>query len=625
MSTHNMITIKGIEQIILLLVDADPELKSARPYGEFRANNSRADSYPVLFYEFAQGDMTQIQPGKWNREITMALGVAIQMTEGRVNEIDMKSRAMSILEKTVLKLRASSEFAAVGVRFPEKSNMINNLDETGDDNITGVFTNIKFVLPVILCIDDLPYLPLGTQANTYTPSSTSSLFCSLIADCALIEEMQDDIALLFTLTGGTSSGSTFVCADLEDCADYVAVSATTQLNTINISSLSATTQQHTAQIIQLQGLTGGTPFDCAALESCDEFLDLSGTSQLHSQQIAELYTLTGSTGSGNYLPIREGVGSVGDPFIVTGETVFGGNVYVGSGGNLFLTSDLSAMQSINVAGQIQSGGTDISTLFAPIGSSGVTTYVQPGTNITTGGTITRPTVNLSPSISLTELSATTLYQGSTPLASLFAPISVVPTHVQPGTNTTTGGTASAPTINLVPSPLVNNLIASGTVHGDILSGDTLYIGADQQVSRRSVRLTSDFVTSSTTAVDVTAFSFSVEANTSYSFEFVIAFQSSSTSAGAGFTINGPASPTLVSARLDSHQSAGNYIQQITGYNVGAAALSTASTGGVYSATVKGTLVNGANAGTFILRALRGASAANITVKAGSSGTLVKTS
>jgi hypothetical protein len=56
------------------------------------------------------------------------------------------------------------------------------------------------------------------------------------------------------------------------------------------------------------------------------------------------------------------------------------------------------------------------------------------------------------------------------------------TRVQPGTNITTGGTGNLPVVNLVDSPSINNLSFSGTATGGILdattiSGDTFYSGS----------------------------------------------------------------------------------------------------------------------------------------------------
>ena len=106
---------------------------------------------------------------------------------------------------------------------------------------------------------------------------------------------------------------------------------------------------------------------------------------------------------------------------------------------------------------------------------GVTTRVQPGVNIYTGGTADNPTVNLTASPSIdnltfsgtatggnvfaTNVSGGTIYSGSTNLYDIFVD------SVNAGSNTTIGGTASNPIVNLVASPSFNNITYSGVSTG----------------------------------------------------------------------------------------------------------------------------------------------------------------
>ena len=121
------------------------------------------------------------------------------------------------------------------------------------------------------------------------------------------------------------------------------------------------------------------------------------------------------------------------------------------------------------------------------------TRVQGGTNITTGGTVNSPIVSLDSDISLNSVSATTLsggtiYSGSTDLSDIFLTTADGNdiTRVQPGTNITTGGTANNPIINVDDSPVFNSLITSGqttinsnfTVTGNTLISGTTTIGND---------------------------------------------------------------------------------------------------------------------------------------------------
>jgi hypothetical protein len=133
-----------------------------------------------------------------------------------------------------------------------------------------------------------------------------------------------------------------------------------------------------------------------------------------------------------------------------------------------------------------SGSTELGTLFAP--SSTVATYVQPGVNAYTGGTASRPIVGVigSPvftgvtaqSISGTSISATTFFSGSAELGSLFAPASVTATLVQPGTNIATGGTSSRPVVHVIGSPVFTAVTAS-SLSGTSVSATTYFSGSTE--------------------------------------------------------------------------------------------------------------------------------------------------
>ena len=79
----------------------------------------------------------------------------------------------------------------------------------------------------------------------------------------------------------------------------------------------------------------------------------------------------------------------------------------------------------------------------------------------TGGTITG-------NLGVTgNLSGSVLYSGSTNLYDIFVTAAGASnvTRVQPGSNISTGGTDNFPIINLVDSPFVNNITFSGTAIG----------------------------------------------------------------------------------------------------------------------------------------------------------------
>ena len=86
-------------------------------------------------------------------------------------------------------------------------------------------------------------------------------------------------------------------------------------------------------------------------------------------------------------------------------------------------------------------------------------------------------------ITATTISGGTLYSGSTDLYSIFLTSgAVVPTYIQPGTNTYTGGTATLPTVN-VSALTINTITASGSstftggLSANTLSGGTILSGS----------------------------------------------------------------------------------------------------------------------------------------------------
>jgi hypothetical protein len=198
---------------------------------------------------------------------------------------------------------------------------------------------------------------------------------------------------------------------------------------------------------------------------------------------------------GTILVSGVGNGSIDINTLTPSETFYSGNTF-------YITSGLSVATSVSAA-TYYSGTTPLEQIiqsFIPPDQNDIT-RVQPGTNILTGGTDNFPTVNLVANPSINNLTASgltlsntfsantvsggTIYSGSTDLSFIFQPIggsSGDVTRVQPGANILTGGTDNFPTVNLVASPSVNNLTASGltlsnTFSANTVSGGTIYSGS----------------------------------------------------------------------------------------------------------------------------------------------------
>lgn len=186
--------------------------------------------------------------------------------------------------------------------------------------------------------------------------------------------------------------------------------------------------------------------------------------------------------------------SVNGNFVVSGDT---GTI-----------STYSGITGSGLIGKFLSGTTNGFVLGNISDIQGVTTYVQSGVNIITGGTSALPTVNLvaSPSVNnftfsgtatggnllSTNISATTgFFSAGTSLETIIYNIATSTeniTLVQPGSNITTGGTASSPIVSVSSSPSFNGISFSGTAIGGSLaasnisastltSGRVVYVGA----------------------------------------------------------------------------------------------------------------------------------------------------
>ena len=164
-------------------------------------------------------------------------------------------------------------------------------------------------------------------------------------------------------------------------------------------------------------------------------------------------------------------------------------------GRLALQNEVLALTGGTLTGSLFSpsiSGTSISATTFFSGSTnlgsliGAPTFIAPGVNAYTGGTPSRPIVGVigSPvftavtasSVSGTSVSATTFFSGSTDLSTFFGQGTGTPTYVKPGVNISTGGTPSAPVINVVGSPVFTAVTAT-SLSGTSVSATTFYSGS----------------------------------------------------------------------------------------------------------------------------------------------------
>jgi hypothetical protein len=143
-----------------------------------------------------------------------------------------------------------------------------------------------------------------------------------------------------------------------------------------------------------------------------------------------------------------------------------------------------------------------------------------------------------------------------------------------------------------------------------------------------IRTIADRSTSSTSLVNVTDLTYAVAANTSYSFKCNLTFNSNLLANGFAFSINGPASPTMIDyttsyqTTANATASTGLFTQRHdTAYNAMAVTTSVVTASTNLGATIEGTLTNGATAGNLTVTFASQSGAQTVTIKSGSSCTI----
>lgn len=294
-----------------------------------------------------------------------------------------------------------------------------------------------------------------------------------------------------TTTGGTPSRPTINVSSTPSFTSVFAtsISATTFVSggtdlSVLFSGAPATYVQEGSNII-----TGGTPFrPTVNVSLTPSFTSVFATSVSATTFVSGGTNLSDMFGPATYVQEGENIitgGTPSRPIIGTSSMP----VFSAVTAKFATFENTLDAGDINAVGIITSGGTDLSVLFSP-------SYVVPGTNTTTGGTPSRQRVDVVPSPSFTSvfatsISASTFVSGSTDVGAL---ILSARTFVQNGTNTTTGGTPSRPTINVSLTPTFTSVFATS------ISASTLYSGASE--------LSSLFLLSPTTGTTTVDFGFS---------------------------------------------------------------------------------------------------------------------
>jgi len=285
-------------------------------------------------------------------------------------------------------------------------------------------------------------------------------------------ELADDI-YADTVSGGTLySGST----DLYDI--FVTTASITGVTSIDDGVNTYVTGSVTVPVVNV---SGGS-FDNIYVSGVTSVGAISATTIYSgSTDLSELFGsgIVNGTGSPTHITFWSDTNTISGYSQFT-TTKNGGTGYV----DVFADGSIRATQNLTGA-TIYSGSTDLSLLFAPIGSvggGGDITRVSDGLNTYTGGTINIPSVNISGGsfdniyvsgvTSVGDISATTIYSGSTDLSFLFSKSGIYVEEVSAGSNITIGGTQANPVVAVEASPSFTNVGAATVTATNFVSGAT---------------------------------------------------------------------------------------------------------------------------------------------------------
>lgn len=854
---YRSITPKGIESIFRVLIAADPRIERFR-LGDYASSETQEDVYPLVLLDFLGSRIERKATLQYNRWDIRLECYGMRRSDG-ANTTDVFSETHVIMNDLILRFIREQDLIDMGFIFDNNISRIDYIVRNDRDDLIGVRVDLTFLTPLMQCADDFPVdaLPdLGLYYSAATLSAGSQyLTCATLTGCTVIQTIQQNIEELYTLTGGTSgnlsgdylptSGGTggpyvFTGQTLVDGIalgsgglrlDYLlpnGVAYLDQTGTVQTDPAQFVYDQPSGTLIvnvvsgtsiysgtsslgdlldkklnRIQDLddhdaigldfhyfpvfdtgeqraekvvgadlknwiassvgqtyvqpgtnitTGGTPSaPIVSVVSSPVFSSITATTYFSgSTPLSTVFSNSITAGanlfkSGNEIRLEDeivlvgvtatrdsvlsaivgnntgngygvqGIGAtqpgvfsysysgvafyantdsltedlgvfynqwlsglrilndggllwnsptgaettrinLGVPFVQPGTNITTGGTVSATTINVVPSPVFTSVSATSISATTYfSGSTPLNTILSSLGGSSPT-YVQPGTNITTGGTASAPVVNVSLTPVFTTVSATTFVENGVSLASKYAPISVVPTYVQPGTNITTGGTASAPTINVSSTPVFTSVsattisattlvengtslaskyaalshthtssqISDSTAAGRaILTASTasdqrtaLGLGTAAVLNEISVSDTSGQATSSTSYVDMTGISASMEANTLYAVELLVMAEVSSTSGSVNISLNGSTAASYVTMHFAGLQAAGNInIQNINTYDwttnmpTGVAAANS-----VYLCRISALILNGGSTSTLSGRIRRGGTTGTVTVR-----------
>ena len=204
----NQITPKGIQSIIETLCDAHPSINSYRFADFFDSDTKEEELFPLVIFNI-DGSTIEEKNGYQFERWQISLYCFIQRMEDWTNVVDAASDAKVILTDLFMKWSNEQLFKDLGFDFSSKQN-IQYVNRIGRDDLIGCQLTMSFTTPLHLCLSELPLGQLPDVGLYYSASTITTspvyLTCATLTGCSVIQTIQNDIDILYTLTGSTLTG-----------------------------------------------------------------------------------------------------------------------------------------------------------------------------------------------------------------------------------------------------------------------------------------------------------------------------------------------------------------------------------------------------------------------------------
>jgi hypothetical protein len=336
---------------------------------------------------FGAGDITRVQSG------------INTFTAGTVNEPSVNVTALTV---DSISVSGESSFNTLSANtIYSGSTDLSDIFSTSNNFVTG-FTYDNANNLTVSVNDGNNYVATLNEFSGLTVNGSLSAITMSAVTFVGGDFVGEDISVTTIFSGGTNLSELFVAGS----------------GTVNYIPIWNGTQSLGDSIMYYDGVSGITVDGSVYITGNVEVLGTATT--INTQDLAVVDNTILLNSGGTHLSAFEG-----GIYIQNGVSAGTDSSWTIDGDGNWSANTSIISQGIDVqSGIMSSGGTDLYDIFLTTADGNDITRVQPGTNITTGGTPNEPIVSLADdvvinSISATTISGGTIYSGSTDLSDIF--------------------------------------------------------------------------------------------------------------------------------------------------------------------------------------------------------------